>query len=147
MNLLTFLLGGFSGGARGRRGKILQVWFPGLGRSPGGGHDNPLQYSCLENSMDRGAWWVQSVAKSQTRLSNLVHMHARTHTHRHFLLRSMLWLPLTQVYTSPLFSVIPSDFPSFLQIYNTKLLFSDIKYSFTLNLSSVWDFISRVAMV
>ena len=29
---------------------------PGSGRSPGGGHDNPLQYSCLENSMDRGAW-------------------------------------------------------------------------------------------
>ena len=31
---------------------------PGLGRSPGGGHGNPLQYSCLENPMDRGAWWV-----------------------------------------------------------------------------------------
>ena len=30
---------------------------PGLGRSPGGGHGNPLQYSCLENPMDRGAWW------------------------------------------------------------------------------------------
>ena len=29
---------------------------PGLGRSPGGGHDNPLQHSCLENPMDRGAW-------------------------------------------------------------------------------------------
>ena len=29
---------------------------PGSGRSPGGGHGNPLQYSCLENSMDRGAW-------------------------------------------------------------------------------------------
>ena len=29
---------------------------PGLGRSPGGGHGNPLQYSCLENPMDRGAW-------------------------------------------------------------------------------------------
>ena len=29
---------------------------PGLGRSPGGGHDNPLQYSCLENPMGRGAW-------------------------------------------------------------------------------------------
>ena len=29
---------------------------PGLGRSPGGGHDNPLQYSCLGNTMDRGAW-------------------------------------------------------------------------------------------
>ena len=31
---------------------------PGLGRSPGGGHGNPLQYSCLENPMDRGAWQV-----------------------------------------------------------------------------------------
>ena len=41
---------------------------PGLGRSPGGGHDNPLQYSCLENPMVRGAWWarVQRVAKSWT---------------------------------------------------------------------------------
>ena len=45
---------------------------PGLGRSPGGGHGNPLQYSCLENPMDRGAWWatVHGVAKSQTRLSD-----------------------------------------------------------------------------
>ena len=31
---------------------------PGLGRSPGGGHGNPLQYSCLENSTDRGTWWA-----------------------------------------------------------------------------------------
>jgi len=31
---------------------------PGLGRSPGGGNGNPLQYTCLENSMDRGAWWA-----------------------------------------------------------------------------------------
>ena len=31
---------------------------PGLGRSPGKGHSNPLQYSCLENSVDRGAWWA-----------------------------------------------------------------------------------------
>ena len=40
------------------------------GRSPRGGHGNPLQYSCLENLMDRGAWWatVPGVAKSQTRL-------------------------------------------------------------------------------
>ena len=30
---------------------------PGLGRSPGGGHGNPLQYSCQENPIDRGAWW------------------------------------------------------------------------------------------
>ena len=41
---------------------------PGSGRSPGGGHGNPLQYSCLENSMDRGAWraTVHGVTKSQT---------------------------------------------------------------------------------
>ena len=41
---------------------------PGSGRCPGGGHGNPLQYSCLENSTDRGAWWatVYRVAKSQT---------------------------------------------------------------------------------
>ena len=31
---------------------------PGSGRSPGGGHGNPLQYPCLENPMDRGAWWA-----------------------------------------------------------------------------------------
>ena len=31
---------------------------PGSGRSPGGGHGNPLEYSCLENPMDRGAWWA-----------------------------------------------------------------------------------------
>ena len=39
---------------------------PGSGRSPGGGHGNPLQYSFLENPMDRGAWWamVHSVAKT-----------------------------------------------------------------------------------
>ena len=39
---------------------------PGLERSPGGGHGNPLQYSCLENPKDRGAWWatVHRVAKS-----------------------------------------------------------------------------------
>ena len=39
---------------------------PGSGRSPGGGHGNPLQYSCLENLMDRGAWraTVHGVAKS-----------------------------------------------------------------------------------
>ena len=40
---------------------------PGSGRSPGGGNDNPLQYSCLENSMERGAWRVTAhgVTKSQ----------------------------------------------------------------------------------
>ena len=46
---------------------------PESGRSPGGGHDSPLQYSCLENPMDRGAWWsiAHRVAKSQIRLKRL----------------------------------------------------------------------------
>ena len=41
---------------------------PGLGRAPGEGNGNPLQYSCLENTMDGGAWWtaVHGVAKSRT---------------------------------------------------------------------------------
>ena len=46
---------------------------PESGRSPGGGHGNPLQYSCRENPMDRGAWWatVHRVAQSWTRLKRL----------------------------------------------------------------------------
>ena len=46
---------------------------PRLGRSPGRGHDDPLQYSCLENPMDRGAWWatVRGVPESRTRLKQL----------------------------------------------------------------------------
>ena len=52
---------------------------PRSGRSPGGGHGNPLQYSCLENPIDRGAWrtTVHGVTESQTRLS--------THTHVYYL--------------------------------------------------------------
>ena len=51
---------------------------PGSGRSPGGGHSNPLQYSCLENPMDRGAWQaaVHRITKSQTQVKQL-----NTHTH------------------------------------------------------------------
>ena len=50
---------------------------PGLGRSPGGGHGNPLQYFCLENPMDRGAWWAAAhrVTKIWTRLK-LLSMHS-----------------------------------------------------------------------
>ena len=40
---------------------------PGLGRSPGGGHGNPLQYSCLENPMDRGAWRLWSMGFQRVR--------------------------------------------------------------------------------
>ena len=52
---------------------------PGSGRSLGGGNGHPPQYSCLENPMDRGAWWatVHRAAKSQTRLKKLS-THTRT---------------------------------------------------------------------
>ena len=48
---------------------------PGLGRSPGEGNGNPLQYSRLENPMDKGAWWatVHGVIKSWTQLSDFTH--------------------------------------------------------------------------
>ena len=59
---------------------------PRLGRSPGGGHGNPLQYSCLEKSMDRGAWRVavHRAAKSQTQLRQLG-MHLGIHMCDHLL--------------------------------------------------------------
>ena len=67
---------GLPGGTRGKEpsastGDIGDTDFiPGSGRSPGEGHGNPLQFSCLENSMHREAWQatVQKVAKNQTRL-------------------------------------------------------------------------------
>ena len=49
---------------------------PGSGRSPAGGHGNPLQYSCWENSMDRGAWGLQSIRSQSDWVTN-------THTHTH----------------------------------------------------------------
>ena len=51
---------------------------PGSGRSPGGGDGNPLQYSCLQISMDREAWWatVQRVTESWIQLSDVAHTHA-----------------------------------------------------------------------
>ena len=69
------MLMGFPGGSDGKisacnAGDLGLI--PGLGRSPGEGNGYPLQYSCLENPMDRGAWWatVHGVAKSRTRLSD-----------------------------------------------------------------------------
>ena len=55
---------------------------PGSERSPGVGNSNPLQYSCLENYMDKGVWWavVNGVTKNWTRLSNLdIDSHACAH--------------------------------------------------------------------
>ena len=61
-----------SAGYTGEAGSV-----PGAGRSPGGGHGNPLQYSCLENRMDRGAWstTVHRVAKGRTRLRTKLQQH------------------------------------------------------------------------
>ena len=65
------LLRGFPGGSDGNEsacnvGDLVSI--PGLGRSPGGGYGNPLQYSCLENPMNREAWQatVHGVTKSWT---------------------------------------------------------------------------------
>jgi len=59
---------------------------PESGRSPGGGHGNPLQYSCLKNLVDRGAWWAIVHEVTPT-----THIHTHTHTHN----PSMLWLTST----------------------------------------------------
>ena len=70
---------GFPGGPSGKEpacqaGDVRDTGLiPGLGRAPGGGHGNPLQYSCLDNPTDRRVWWstVYWVAKSQTQLKHL----------------------------------------------------------------------------
>ena len=66
---------GFPGGSAGKESACKAEnpgSIPGLGRFPGEGNGYPVQYSCLENSMDRGAWWatVYGVAESWIRLSN-----------------------------------------------------------------------------
>ena len=64
--LLVYCLLGYPGGSLVKNLPRDEGSNPGLGRSPGGGHGNPLQYSCLENPMDRGAWWtiVHGITKS-----------------------------------------------------------------------------------
>ena len=80
------------------------------GRFPGGGNGNQLQCSCLENSIDRGAWWatVHGVTKSQTWLNDWVCTHAHTHTQqinavvkKWWLLKNLfIWLPWVLVEAS-----------------------------------------------
>ena len=71
---------GFPGGSDGKEstcnsGDLGSI--PGLGRSPGEGHSNSVQYFCLENPMDRGAWWatVQGLQRVRHNWSNLIHTH------------------------------------------------------------------------
>ena len=93
---------------------------PGLGRSFGGGNGNPLQYFCLKNSMDRGAWQatVRGVTKSQTQLS------ARTHTHTH-----------THTHTPPVGSVSLED-PNTLSLFQNNTL--KININISLHTEQVW---------
>ena len=78
---------GFPGGSYDKKstcnaGDLSSI--PGLGKSPGGGNGNPLQYSYLDNSMDRGAWWatVHGVTKRHDWTTKYVHAHTHTHTRR-----------------------------------------------------------------
>ena len=94
---------------------------PGSGRSPGGRHRNHLQYSCLENPIDRGAWWatVHGFTKSQTRLKPLsththtTHTHTHTHTHKHSVYYKYFFLFRSQIFADKsvnlFFSFLPSD--------------------------------------
>ena len=78
INIYTLL--GFSGGPSGKAATCIAGHLgliPGSGRSPGGGNGNPLQCSCLENFMDRGAWWITVHGPQR------VGTHAHTHTHTH----------------------------------------------------------------
>ena len=89
---------------------------PGLGRSPGGGHGNPLQYSCLENPMDRGAWQAtdHEVPKSQTQLTK--HTTEWLSTAQEYLCKGHLskfwpWLGLPSVLNPPAASQFPPIWP------------------------------------
>ena len=93
---------GFPGGSDGKQSAWNAgdgSWIPGLRRSPGEGSDNPLQCSCLENSMDREAWQttVHGFTESDT-AKWLTHTHTYTHTHT---------LASSLLFSSPLSSSSP----------------------------------------
>ena len=111
----------------------------GSGRSPGGGHSNPIQYFCLQNPMDRGAWQpAVSVTQSQTQLKQF-----STHAHK----KGGLILPLTctlklenyyrskphfrKHLVSPLFVVVGLNSNFYSATYCTLCLLNDAYFSFT----------------
>ena len=77
---------------------------PGWGRSPGGQHGNPLQYSCLKNPRGRGAWWaiVHRVTKSRTQLKQL-----STNTHTYSWLTMFWWFQVNSKGTQPYIYMYP----------------------------------------
>ena len=87
LNIGSVEYGGFPGGSDSKQpacnaGDLSSI--PGSAGSPGEENSNLLQYSCLENPMDRGAWWAEAygVAKSQTRQSNRHSQTQNFHKHR-----------------------------------------------------------------
>ena len=96
---------------------------PGSGRSPGGGHGNPLQYSCLENPMDRGAWWfaVHRVEHDWSNLphTHLLHSHIVTALHnKEVSFREVKWQNWDQeeifsLWTCPLSSLLAAEVKNF----------------------------------
>ena len=92
---------------------------PGAGRSPVEGHDNLLQYSCLENPLDRGAWWatVHRVTKSWTRVKQLAHTHTRP-----LIWNSVLCFALNPITFGP--SSIPSLVSQVLVAWGVSVQFS-----------------------
>ena len=101
LRLSLLIYSGFLGGllvknllCRSRSRHGLAVSIPRSGRCPGGGNDNPLQYSCQDNLMDRGAWQAglygaHGVTKSQTWLSNWARLN--------MIYSSLIWIILIQI--------------------------------------------------
>ena len=91
---------------------------PGSARSPGGGHGNPRQYSCLENAMDRGAWWAtvstQGCKKSDTteaiKYAHMHNLHGRKERRKKRIINYIRYLRLSsltvQWYHGPVISCI-----------------------------------------
>ena len=105
---------------------------PGWGRSPGRGHGNPLQDSCLENPRDRGAWWatVHGVTESRARLSN-----TRTHWKK-------CCSSFTQLVTWPSWVWLPVPYPAEMRLWLGDMFHSheDVFFSLRVLLFSHFGF-------
>ena len=142
--LKVHIFEGFSGGAsvkeptcQCRRHKRWGL-IPGLGRSPGVGHGNPVQYSCLENPMDREAWQavVYRVTKNWTQLKWLS-THAG-HTNLNFRLLVSWVSPLVSDFLQPEFQTDPA-WHTLCQVPWVMSLFFDVR-SYSTNAELFWAF-------
>ena len=112
---------------------------PGSGRSPGGGNGNPLQFSCLENPMDRGAWRakVHEVTKSQTQLSDWAPMKSYSNTGTHCDIWVYQWLTIRNHWLLwPLLpSLVQNNSPPAFALWilpSTELLSRSVSYTSTI---------------